>query len=95
MDALRQRIADLWSERRRIGLVALGVAWGTLSVSLLLAVGNSMYAATSATIDNFGVDLLRINGGATTRSFGGLPSGRGIRLMVEDVERLSKGVPQA
>jgi len=95
MEALCQRLRDLWAERRRLGLVALGVTWGTLSLSLLLTFGNASYQETSRTIDNFGVNLLRISGGATTKSYRGLASGRGIPLRPQDVKLLRDGVPEA
>lgn len=76
-DALRL-LAELWDERGRVGLVALGVLWGTLGLGILLAFGSSMSTATSATADTFGTDLLRVGGGATTRSHQGMPAGRSI-----------------
>ena len=69
-------LQELWAERARVGLVALGVLWGTLSMGVLLAFGGAMSAATSATADNFGIDLLRVRGNATTQSFAGLPPSR-------------------
>lgn len=82
-EALRL-LSELWSERARVGLVACGVLWGTLSLGLLLAFGTSMSSATSATADQFGVGLLRIQGNATTRSMNGMPAGRSIRLSPGD-----------
>ncbi|MAW60436.1 MAG: hypothetical protein CMJ94_06340 [Planctomycetes bacterium] len=81
-------LQELWAERARVGLVALGVLWGTLSMGVLLAFGGAMSAATSATADNFGIDLLRVRGNATTQSFAGLPAGRGIGLRSSDAEAL-------
>lgn len=81
-------LLELWSERARVGLVALGVLWGTLSLGMLLAIGTSMTSATSATADNFGIDLLRVRGNATTLAHGGMPAGRAIGLRPEDAELL-------
>lgn len=86
---------ELWAERKRISLVALGVAWGTLALTMLLAVGESFVTATNQTIDNFGENLLRISGSSTTQPYRGLAAGRAIRLLVEDEELLRRAVPQA
>lgn len=95
MDLLWEQLRELWAERGRVGLVALGVAWGTLSLTLLVAFGNGFVAGTSQTIDNFGVDLLRIGGGSTMLPFEGLAAGRSIGLLPEDEELLRAGVPEA
>jgi putative ABC transport system permease protein len=95
MDSLLEQLRELWAERRRVGLVALGVAWGTLSLTLLVAFGNSFVVATNQTIKNFGVDLLRVGGGSTTRAFEGLPAGRFIALQPQDLDLLKRGVPEA
>ncbi len=86
---------ELWAERRRIGLVALGVAWGTLALTLLLAVGQSFVEATNQTISNFGDNLIRVAGNATTLPYRGLASGRAIGLVEADAELLARAVPQA
>lgn len=86
---------ELWEERKRIGLVALGVAWSTLALSLLLAFGQSFVTATNQTISNFGKNILRVRGGSTTLPYQGLSSGRAIPLLVEDEEVVRRALPQA
>lgn len=85
-------LRELWVERARVGLVALGVLWGTLSLGMLFAFGSSMTQASSATADVFGVDLLRVMGDATTKVHAGLPAGRGIGLQPEQ-EAALRGLP--
>lgn len=89
MSELRRILAELWAERARVGLVALGVLWGTLSLGILFAFGASMSAATSATADTFGVRLLRVHARATSRPHEGLPAGRALRMTAEDVAALA------
>jgi putative ABC transport system permease protein len=90
MNELRRILVELWAERARVGLVSMGVLWGTLSLTLLLALGRSMVEATSSTADGFGVGLLSISGGATSLPFAGLPAGRPIRLRPADAEALGR-----
>ena len=89
MRELARILSELWAERSRVGLVALGVLWGTLGLGILLSFGSSMNAASSETADNFGVALLRVGGAATTRPFQGLPAGRSLGLEPEDALALA------
>ena len=95
MEAVAHLLRELWAERGRISLVVLGVVWGTLSLSLLLAVGGELVAATTETSRSFGTGLLRFGTGATTMSHGGMPAGRTIQLVPEDAEAVRAAVPGA
>jgi putative ABC transport system permease protein len=94
-DLFVEQLRELWAERGRVGLVALGVAWGTLSLTLLVAFGRGLEEGTIQTVETFGVNLLRVGGGATSRSFEGLSAGRWTRLQVEDEGLLAAGLPEA
>ena len=93
MDAVLHHLRELWEERGRVGLVVLGVLWGTLSLTLLFAFGNEMVDATSQTSVNFGRSLLQVGSGATTRPHEGMPAGRWINRVAEDAEMVRAGVP--
>lgn len=94
MIALLDQLRELWSERRRVGLVALGVLWGSLGLTLLVSFGLEFKSATGATMVRIGDDLLRFSAGATTRPFSGLPSGRPIRLVPDDALAVAAAVPE-
>ncbi|MCP3916283.1 MAG: ABC transporter permease [bacterium] len=94
MIGLFDQLRELWDERRRVGLVALGVLWGSLGLTLLVTFGLEFRSATSATMIRVGDDLLRFYAGATTRPFAGLPSGRPIRLVPEDGPAVAAAVPE-
>ena len=93
MEHLRTyHLRELWAERRRVGLVVLGVVWGTLSLTVLFAFGTEFHATTSQTARNFGTSLLRIGGGARTVAHAGLPAGEWIGRVPAD-EELVREVP--
>ncbi len=94
MDTLLHLARELWGERRRGSLVAIGVVWGTLSLVLLLSIGGEMVRATSFTADQFGRHLLRFSSGATTRPFAGMAAGRQILLRPEDGPAVLAAVPE-
>ena len=89
MSELLRILGELWAERARVGLVAIGVLWGTLALGLLLAFGRSLTEATTHTADSFGVDLLRVAASSTSRPFQGLPAGRPLGMRPDDVELLA------
>jgi len=89
---LASLISELWSERGRVGLVILGVLWGTLSLTILLAFGNEFVDSVTETNRNFGPSLVRVGSGATTMPFGGWPAGRSIQLVPEDAEAVRAAV---
>src|SRR5262249_61838713 len=83
---------ELWVERRRLTLVVLGLVWGTLGLTVLLAFGEGFHGAMGRALAASGDAMLRLWGGATTRAFGGLPAGPPVPLDPDDVARLA---PQA
>ena len=93
MQGLLHQLRDLWAERARVGLVVLGVVWGTLSLTLLFAFGQELVTSTTATTDNFGTGLLRVEGGSRTIPFRGLPAGSWVARVPEDVQLVLDAVP--
>ncbi len=92
--AIGEVLAGLAADRTRILVVALGVTWGTLGLTLLLATGVAMHAATDETIEVGGADLLRFWSGTTSRPHAGLPAGRRISFEVDDAELVRAAVPE-
>jgi putative ABC transport system permease protein len=93
MEALRHRLGILWQERSRVGLVVLGVIWGTLSLTLLLAFGSAFDESTTHTLNSFGPGLLRVGHGATTMPYRGMAAGRRTRPTPENADAIAAAVP--
>src|SRR5262245_3611256 len=92
MGILRDLWNELWAERSRMAMVTLGLVWGTLSLTVLMAFGQGSHEAMTGVLANSGQDLLRLSSGGTSRSFAGLPAGRLVRLRYDDVQAL-RSVP--
>ena len=88
MGVLRDLWSELWAERSRMAMVTLGLVWGTLSLTVLMAFGQGTHEAMTGVLANSGQDLLRVGAGGTSRPFAGLPAGRLVRLRYDDVQAL-------
>jgi putative ABC transport system permease protein len=85
---------DAARNRKRIGLTVMAIAWGTLSIVLLLSFGEGMKRSFHKTTRGMGEGIGVLWPGATTRAYAGLPSGRNIGFTDEDAELLAARIPE-
>jgi putative ABC transport system permease protein len=85
---------DAARNRKRIGLTVMAIAWGTLSIVLLLSFGEGMKRSFHRTSRGMGEGIGVLWPGATTRAYAGLPSGRAISFTDEDAELLGARIPE-
>jgi putative ABC transport system permease protein len=85
---------DAARNRKRIGLTVMAIAWGTLSIVLLLSFGEGMKRSFHRNSRGMGEGIGVLWPGATTRAYAGLPSGRSISFTDEDVELLGARIPE-
>jgi putative ABC transport system permease protein len=86
--------SDLTHNRKRIALTILAIAWGTLSIVMLLSFGEGMKRAFRKSKRGMGEYIGVLWPGNTTRPYLGLPSGRSIRFTDEDAEILGARIPE-
>jgi putative ABC transport system permease protein len=91
---LRLFRADLGHQTKRIVLTVLAIAWGTLSIVLLLSFGEGLKRAFARGTRGMGEGIAVVWPGATTRAYMGLPSGRPIPLKEEDPDLLRSRIPE-
>lgn len=84
---------DAARQRKRIALTVLAIAWGTLSIVLLLSFGEGLKRAFSRGKQGMGQNIGVLFPGATTRAYLGLPSGRTLAFRDEDAELLRERIP--
>jgi putative ABC transport system permease protein len=92
-DLLGQAYGSLQYNRRRSMLTMLGMAWGIATVVLLLAYGAGFERAIENIFSNFGAKLIGIFPGRTSMQAGGSKAGVQVRLTLDDVDRITNGVP--
>ena len=72
----------------------MAIAWGTLSIVLLLSFGEGMKRSFHRNSRGMGEGIGVLWPGATTRAYAGLPSGRAISFTDEDAELLGARIPE-
>lgn len=85
--------SDLRKQKLRSSLTLIAIAWGTLSVILLLAFGRGLGTSMIEGMLGAGNQVMVIYGGQTSVNYEGLGVGRAIRFTEEDVELINKAVP--
>jgi putative ABC transport system permease protein len=86
--------ADLGHQTKRIVLTVLAIAWGTLSIVLLLSFGEGLKRSLGQGARGLGEHVAIVWPGATTRAWMGLPSGRPIPIKEEDPALLRSRIPE-
>ncbi|NUO81217.1 ABC transporter permease, partial [candidate division KSB1 bacterium] len=94
LELLKEFFQDLKVQRTRAILTIVAIAWGTVSVVLLLAFGEGLSTQMQNGLLNAGNRIMIVYGGETSKVFEGLPKGRRVRLNEEDVDLLRRALPQ-
>jgi putative ABC transport system permease protein len=90
LNPLRQLFRDLRTQKLRTFLTTLGIVWGTVAVSLLLAFGQSFHQQMRKNSAGLGNAIVIAWPSLTSMPFEGLGKGRRIRLTDEDIELVRK-----
>ncbi len=90
---IREFFIDLKKQKLRSSLTLVAIAWGTLSVILLLAFGRGLGTSLMEGMLGAGNQVIMIYGGQTSKAFEGHPEGRTIRFTEEDVRLIERAVP--
>jgi putative ABC transport system permease protein len=91
-ELFRDFISDLRAHRTRATLTLIAITWGTIAVVLLLSFGEGLGTQMLKGMMNAGNRIMIMRGGETGLVYQGLPKGRRIRLVEEDVDLISKTV---
>lgn len=78
--------------RRRAAMTVLTVAWGTLSMVVLLAIGEGIRRQVDLSFRQFGEPMLSVFGVTTSKPWSGWPKGRKIALMYDDLPAIRKAM---
>jgi putative ABC transport system permease protein len=82
-------------QRKRAVLTISAIAWGSVSLLLLLSFGEGLRRQLSVGTVGMGKDIAVIWPGATGKAYKGLPPGREIKVVIDDIELLRARMPEA
>jgi len=83
-DLLLDTLRTLWAHKLRTFLTMFGIAWGIVSITLMVAAGEGLRVGQKKVSDSFGKDVMIVFAGRTSMQAGGVRAGRGIRWEATD-----------
>src|SRR5713226_7706516 len=92
-DLLRDTMATLWAHKRRTLLTMFGIAWGIISITIMVAAGEGLGDGIQKNQETFGKDVMIVFAGRTSMQAGGMRSGRLIRWLEDDYIQVAKESP--
>jgi putative ABC transport system permease protein len=92
---LRQMLQDVRQQKLRTLLTLLGITWGTVSVSLLVAFGEGLQKRIEKNQRGLGENIVIAWPSRTSIPYQGLGKGRRIRVTEEDIDVLRSEIPEA
>jgi putative ABC transport system permease protein len=92
-ELFRDFLSDLHMHRTRAALTLIAITWGTIAVVLLLSFGQGLGNQMLKGMMNAGNRIIILYSGETGLVYQGLPKGRRIRFVEDDVELIRKSVP--
>ena len=93
LELLREFFQDLKTQRTRAILTLVAITWGTVAVVLLLGFGEGLGNQMQNGLINAGNRIMILYGGETGMPYEGIPKGRKIRMVEEDVEMFRRAIP--
>ena len=83
-DLLADTLRTLWTHKLRTFLTMFGIAWGIVSITLMVAAGEGLRVGQQRQAENFGKDIMIVFAGRTSLQAGGLRAGRRVIWLDRD-----------
>ncbi len=91
---IKEFIQDIRKQKLRTFLTVIAITWGTIAVVLLLSFGEGLGDRMLEGFLNAGNQMMVVHGGQTSKTYEGLNIGRPVRFTEEDVELLTRSIPE-
>jgi putative ABC transport system permease protein len=92
-DLLRDTLASLWAHKRRTLLTMFGIAWGIVSITVMVAAGEGLGKGIQANQETFGKDVIILFSGRTGLQAGGTRSGRVVHWSEQEYKQIADESP--
>ncbi len=86
--------ADFRKQKKRAALTVAAIVWGTMSILLLLAFGEGLKTQLDRNQRGMGENIMVVWGGQSSIPYQGLPRGRRVRFLPEDLELIKHSIPE-
>ncbi len=92
-DLLRDTLRTLWAHKLRTFLTMFGIAWGIISITLMVAAGEGLRVGLEKQAQNFAKDVMIVFAGRTSLQAGGQRAGRRVRWLDTDYVAVADEAP--
>ena len=83
-DLVVDTIRTLWSHKLRTFLTMFGIAWGIVSITLMVAAGEGLRVGQQKQMESFAKDVMIVFAGTTSMQAGGMRAGRSMQWAASD-----------
>src|SRR5437899_1035873 len=83
-DLVRDTVQTLSAHKLRTALTMFGIAWGIVSITLMVAAGEGLRVGQAKVAEQFGKDLMIVFAGRTSLQAGGTRAGRALQWQDDD-----------
>jgi putative ABC transport system permease protein len=90
---IKEFLEDIKKQKTRAILTTVAIAWGCLTMILLMAFGSGLAFRMREGMLNAYDQVIMMGGGQTGKKFEGLPLGRSINLIEDDARILKESIP--
>ncbi|HZQ67949.1 MAG TPA: ABC transporter permease [Terriglobales bacterium] len=92
-DLIGDVVRTLWAHKLRTFLTMFGIAWGIVSIVLMVAAGEGLRKGQEDQAKNLGKDIMIVFHGRTSMQVGGARAGRAVRWLHGDVAAVQAESP--
>src|SRR6266545_3567780 len=92
-DLLRDTIQTLSAHKLRTALTMFGIAWGIVSITLMVAAGEGLRVGQAKVAEQFGKDIMIVFAGRTSLQAGGTRAGRRLEWDAADAPAVKSQAP--
>ena len=92
-DLFTDTFRTLWAHKLRTMLTMFGIAWGIISITLMVAAGEGLRVGQQRAAETLGKDILIVFAGRTSMQVGGTRAGRRVIWHADDHWRVAEQAP--
>src|SRR3954470_14058870 len=89
-DLVLDVVRTLWAHKLRAALTMFGIAWGIVSIVLMVAAGEGLRVGQAKVAETFGKDIMIVFAGRTSLQAGGSRAGKRVRWEASDIPAIAE-----